>query len=372
MAKMHDFTKPCKITITNVMDPNDPALVNKDALTGERRVISLAEAKAAGFNDFEYLLDKDGNFVIDPESGASVGTPVVSDDVMVIVRQSVKSTDRYIQFFATQQKILLAAGDSITFESAIPAAIAHYQALAVEGEIEVSVVGASSKEAATEADINAAIADPEIKNVVLTQDVAMTGNLQITAADKAIDGNGHKVTATVDGTGADKSKKDGILNSSQKGVTIANMTVDVTGVADKKTWAGNYGIQCFEGETTISDVKVTNANVGILVNGGKATMTGTIDVSGNGFGGVEVSKGTGGVATVPSLDASKATFVNSTEAYGEPTLYIDGYSEIGDVIKAPAGMTKVVYTEDLEGNPKDQLHFYLNAANAVKPVVDGE
>ena len=356
MAKLHDFTKPCKVTITNVMDPNDSDLVNKDALTGERRIISLAEAKASGFTDFEYLLDKDGNFVIDPASGASVGTPVDSDNVLVIVRQSVQSTDRLVQFFSSQQKVLLAAGDSITFECAVPAAVAHYLALSEVDGLEVNIVGADTKEVITEAELTAALTDAEVKQVKLTADVALTANLAVATAGKTIDGGGYTVTPTV---GSGTQTKDGVLVSAAD-TTLSNMTITVAGVADKAVWSSNYGIQVYNTSTTISDVKVSGANAAILVNGGTVTMTGTIDVSGSGFGGIEVSKGSGATGT-PLLDASKATFVNTDEAYGKPTIWIDGYSALGDgVVKAPAGMTKVVYTED----SKDQLHFYINAANA--------
>lgn len=361
MAKIYDFTKPCKITITNVMDPNDPALVNKDSLTGERRIISLAEAKAAGFTDFEYVLDNDGNFVIDPESGASVGTPVVSDDIMVVVRQSVKSTDRYIQFFGTQQKILLASGESITFEATGAGAVAHYMALAVPGEIEVTAIGAETKEAVTEADITAALADTEITNIQLASDITLANTLTVSAAGKTINGDGHTVTATVTpGSSSGSANKDAVLISAS-GVTISNMNIVATGLTDNTQWSSNYGLQVFNTDATISDVKVSGANGGMIINGSTVTMTGTIDVSGNGFGGIEVSKGAN--TAVPALDATKATFVNTNEAYGKPTIWIDGYSEIGDVVKAPANMTKLVYTED----GKDQLHFYINAANAVKP-----
>ncbi len=47
MANTYDFTNPCKVTITNILVPDAKELVNKDALTGERRIMTLKEAIAA-------------------------------------------------------------------------------------------------------------------------------------------------------------------------------------------------------------------------------------------------------------------------------------------------------------------------------------
>ena len=152
MANTYDFTNPCKVTITNILVPDAKELVNKDALTGERRIMTLKEAIAAGYKDYEYLLDREGNFVEATSAtdmkptNVNRSAAINTDNVLVIVRQSIKSTDRYIQFFATQQKILLAAGDSITFTTEYPAAAAHYKALEVEGEITVTVKPVSASE----------------------------------------------------------------------------------------------------------------------------------------------------------------------------------------------------------------------------------
>ena len=155
MARSYDYTSPCKVTITNVIDPNSEELVNKQAQTGKRRIMTLAEAKAAKITEFEYLLDKKGNFVVDPVSGADAdpATELNSDDVLVVVRESIKYTDRYIQFYRTQQKMLLAAGDSLVFTTHTAAEAAHYESLAVDGEITVEITGGSTEEAGSGADV---------------------------------------------------------------------------------------------------------------------------------------------------------------------------------------------------------------------------
>lgn len=185
----------------------------------------------------------------------------------------------------------------------------------------------------------------------------MDKNLSV-VGDKTIDGGNHTLTTPV---GKTTATKDGVLVNSGTTV-IKNIKINVNGLADKTKWGGNYGIQVFTGNTTIENVTATGANAGILINGSKAVMKGTIDVSGNGFGGIEVSQGT--KTEAPSLDASAATFVNTDEAYGKPTIWIDGYSKIGKVVTAPAGMTAVEFKG--EDGKKDQLHFYIDAANASK------
>lgn len=196
-----------------------------------------------------------------------------------------------------------------------------------------------------------------MSTVEIQADITLDKNLSV-AGDKTIDGGNHTVTTPV---GKTTATKDGVLVNSGTTV-IKNIKINVSGLADKTKWGGNYGIQVFAGNTIIENVTATGANAGILINGSKAVMKGTIDVSGNGFGGIEVSQGA--KTDVPSLDASAATFVNTDEAYGKPTIWIDGYSKIGKVVTAPAGMTAVEFKG--EDGKKDQLHFYIDAANASK------
>lgn len=133
MANTIDFTSEKTLVITNVMEEE----VNKTALTGVRRLMTLADAEKAKFDEYEYLLDKDGNFTY-LENGEVkkieiTGAEIDRDKLAVIVRESIKATDRFVQFFRTQQKLLLARGDALKVTVTTAAEYAHYMSLADEG-----------------------------------------------------------------------------------------------------------------------------------------------------------------------------------------------------------------------------------------------
>ncbi|WML46182.1 pectate lyase-like adhesive domain-containing protein [Neobacillus sp. PS3-40] len=135
-------------------------------------------------------------------------------------------------------------------------------------------------------------------------------------------------------------------------VTINGGNNTITFTGDITGWQGNYVLQVYSTTgVTVSDLKLQGADGGLLVNGSAVTLTGTIDVSGNEYGGIEVGKGSG-VQADPSLTVTNANFVNSTEAYGLPTIWEDGVT--GKVIGF--GGKQII---------KDtQPQYYLNAENA--------
>jgi len=143
-----DFTTPVAVTITNVLSPEGKvlpkALTGARISNGGRKVMTLADAKSNGFTIFEYLLDKNGNFILDaqnvPTSDPTV-TEVVGDNVLVVSKQAVTQNDRWVQFFWTQQKILLCAGDSLTFEAKTAAEVAYFASLAIKDEVVVEING---------------------------------------------------------------------------------------------------------------------------------------------------------------------------------------------------------------------------------------
>ena len=94
-----------------------------------------------------------------------------------------------------------------------------------------------------------------------------------------------------------------------------------------------------------------------MVNGSSVSLEGTIDVSNNSFGGIEVSKGEN-VEQEPSLLANGAVLTNTTEVNGKPTVWTDRTDAAA--VRVP-DLTSVPFTE----NDKDQTHFYLDAVNAL-------
>ena len=142
MAKKYAFGETITLVIKNILKAGEVHFSN----VGKRTVMSLAKAKEMRIPDFEYLLTKEGNFMKATEAGEGIFTVApydegaevnVDDDVAVIARVAQRANDRYIQFFATQQKILLAPGDELTLTVKCGAEAAHYLALATEGEITV-------------------------------------------------------------------------------------------------------------------------------------------------------------------------------------------------------------------------------------------
>lgn len=158
-----DLTTAKTVTITNILKSGEM----KDSPVGERVLTSYSEIKKdierGVYVDFEYALDKDGNFQYyaadtgltaidttaalvteedapnkDPK-GASGVHAMETDKIAVIVRRSIKANDRYIQFYRTQQKLLLAPQEALTFKVDKPDACAHYMSLAIPGEITVVV-----------------------------------------------------------------------------------------------------------------------------------------------------------------------------------------------------------------------------------------
>ena len=99
-------------------------------------------------------------------------------------------------------------------------------------------------------------------------------------------------------------------------------TFGSAGSTDNTTWGGIYLLQVYKTNATIKDIKLTGGNAALLVNGSSVTLEGTIDVSGNGFGGIELSQGSG-VTTISHLIlTSDAKIVNTTESDDRPTLWV--------------------------------------------------
>ena len=103
----------------------------------------------------------------------------------------------------------------------------------------------------------------------------------------------------------------------------------------------------------INDCSLTGANGGLLVNGASATVK-NLDVSGNTFGGIEVSKGA--KASEGSTLTVSGTITNTTEEYGKPTIWIDGKDD-GNIVNADA----LFSTDTVKAN---QIQYYIEEANA--------
>nr|WP_145162954.1 S-layer homology domain-containing protein [Paenibacillus terrae] len=152
---------------------------------------------------------------------------------------------------------------------------------------------------------------------------------------------------------------------------------------DTDGWQGNYVLHVYNASgVTISDLNLTSGDAGLLVNGSDVTLEGDVNVGGNEFGGIEVSKG-----AAPGLNNSllnvAGTLTNETESYGKPTIWvIDGQ---GEVDNAPATSTTTIepgqtqyYLEAIHGSPvitstiKDAAYTDVEQDVEVSTVANGK
>ena len=187
--------------------------------------------------------------------------------------------------------------------------------------------------------------------ISLTGDMTVENTLEVSAKELTLKGNGHTIAFT-QSAGA---KKDGmqIINADQ--VSLKNVTIKMEEAANG--WHGSYGIQAYQTRLNLDQVKISGADAGLLCNGSIVDITGTTDISGNEFGGIEMAKGAD-VEQEPVLNDNFGHLVNSSEAEGLPTVWVDHSDQLDAVVNV-SGM----FAKELSKNGKIQKHFYLNEAN---------
>ena len=199
----------------------------------------------------------------------------------------------------------------------------------------------------------AAAADPQVVDVEFSADIESASTVAFGGRSVSIDGKGHKLTFS--NTGQNLVLTGG---GSVNGLTVEN-------VADTQTWNSTYCLQCYTGTYSVSGFTGTGGNAALLVNSSTMTLGSDIDVSGNSFGGIEVSKSSGEGMQSSSLTVSEK-IVNTTEEYGKPTIWVDG-ADGGTVDGWEAvGMTSSDTVKE------DQVQYYNDSANATAPEGDGE
>lgn len=144
-------------------------------------------------------------------------------------------------------------------------------------------VHAESRTVNNQEELKAAVADNAVDTIVLGQSFETTEKINIMRP------------VTIDG---------------------ANYTITYTGTAYA------YVLQFYRTTGTLKNIKLTGADGALLVNGSVVTLEGTIDVSDNKLGGIEMSMG-GGVTEFPDVIADNATIVNNSESSSVPTVWID-------------------------------------------------
>ena len=123
-----------------------------------------------------------------------------------------------------------------------------------------------------------------------------------------------------------------------KPVTINGNGQTITFTGESGEWrkdTENYVVKVYNTEATIKDITLTGANAALLVNSSDVVLEGTINVDGNAFGGIEVSKGAAEGLEKPSLDITKA-MLEHEEILENPTIWEDGVNDCiigGDLVK---------------------------------------
>lgn len=127
---------------------------------------------------------------------------------------------------------------------------------------------------------------------------------------------------------------------------------------DNTTWNTNqaYVLQAYRSNVTIKNLSLTGANAALLVNGADVTLEGNINVSGNGFGGIEVATN-GGV--VPKVSFNNTKLTNNSEKYLKPTLWTAPIND--ENIAINYGFAYNIKVE--KDNGDIQRQYYLNKAN---------
>lgn len=209
----------------------------------------------------------------------------------------------------------------------------------------MEVNAAEPVEVDNEEDLYTYLEGSEVTEVKLMNDIETTHKINVTS-DKIIDGNGYKITYV--GT-----FKDGSHDKTEWG-SDAEAPYD----------GGVYVIQAYNANVTVKNITLTGGNVGLSANGANLTLEGTIDVSGNGFGGIELTKGAAPTLAVPSLTINNATIVNTTETDKLPTLWTDNLTtEEVESMNIEYNGVKVAVTCDKEVGKPLQVQLFLDENN---------
>ena len=182
------------------------------------------------------------------------------------------------------------------------------------------------------------------QNIVVTAAVTAATQQNVPGA---ITVNGRNLTITSENKAENAADAAGILVTGA--AAIKNLTVSGPNSTTTAWDEGEYGIKVYNAENvTLQDVTVTGANAGIQVNSSAVTLAGTVTVSGNEWGGIEVCKSSNEGLTAGTLNINGAAVVCTDTAV--PAIWIDGTTEADGVVNGADGMTQIA--------AGDQIYYY--------------
>ncbi len=170
-------------------------------------------------------------------------------------------------------------------------------------------VSARTETVNTEEELTNALNSDDVTTIELGQSIDITETI-VVSKEKTIDGKNH---------------------------TLKYVGLFKGGSSDNTVWGNNtngrgvYIIQVYNTEATIKDIKLTGGNAGLLINGSDVKLEGNIDVSGNGFGGIELGQGSG-ISSVPNVEMNNVKLINDSESTEKPTIWIDAPEDVIDKI----------------------------------------
>lgn len=166
-------------------------------------------------------------------------------------------------------------------------------------------------------ELKQALNDTSITTIELGSDINTTEKINVTRV-VTIDGNGH----TMKYVG-----------------TFGN-----NGSTDKKVWGGIYLLQFYKTNATLKNITLTGGNAAILVNGSTLTLSGTINVTGNGFGGIELSQGKNVDDNSKLILTDSFYIVNNDETSETPTFWVPSDSKPATITLN--GIDKIISSGD--------------------------
>lgn len=220
----------------------------------------------------------------------------------------------------------------------------------------------------------------------LTADIPLDSQLNITASI-VLDGQGkYAISRDTAGKSEAAVETDSIIQITADDVILKNLTIKGSSV-DSDGWDnGEYGIKVYDADNvTFNGVTVTAVNAGIQVNGSNVTLEGVTTVTGNIFGGIEVSKG-----KAEELVASTLTINGSVKCADEdvPAIWIDiiedgnnvtgnGAAALVSFVLADKNQTWFITNEQIGKDVDKRIiqiadSYYTNLASAVEYANDGD
>ena len=160
-------------------------------------------------------------------------------------------------------------------------------------------------------ELSGAIADTKVKTIELAANITLNTTVTI-PANVTLDGNGYTITSKEDDYSA-------IILST--GCVLKD--VNVESFATAAGWYSNYGVQAYNATgVVIEDVTIAGFDAALCVNGSDVTLKGTITVSDNEFGGIEVSKGVAAGLTNSKLTIEAGTILVHAESDTLTTVWV--------------------------------------------------